>query len=871
VSAASAWLLATALWVACLHPGPWWLSVCGTLGLVAGAVAGAGRGVRVGLGLHGAAETAAGCVRCAHVGGGAHVQSAGGRRLWLLAWAVAAVAAGGAGLSGGQQAMLDVGPLSRLAAGGGEAELAAMVVTEPRGSPTGAWFLVSVTSVDRIPTRARGFVRVDDLSDAPALGSRLAFTATARPLGRDDFDGYLRRLHAGVELSPTSRLSVRAAPGLLLRATNVARDRTRTAAHARLDRDRAVLLTGLVTGDTSGQAAERADQFDAAGLSHLVAVSGTNVALVLAGVLGVGSLMGVGMRGRVSMGLAALGWFAVLVRWEPSVLRASAVAALVLVAMLLGRGWDPRHLLAVAVVLLLLIDPLLAGQLGFGLSILATAGVLVVAPAVGTRLRGPPALRGLVAASVGAQLAVAPLLLATEGAVPLTSVPANLIAVPAAGVASVGGVAVALLAQVSVPAAGLVALAAAPALSVVLAAGRVFAPGPQLRPEHLLSPAVLLLAGALLLWRRSRRGGVATVAAAVVVALWPMVGPARPVLGLRLTMFDVGQGDALLVEAPSVASGVAGAEAVRLLVDGGPEPERALRLLRSRGVRRLDAVVLTHPHHDHSGGLPAVLEHLPVGALLVGPSPVRLSEPPAPSVVETYAVAQRRGVPVLTLGDGHAFALGAARVEVLSPPRGRPAEDDPNENSLVLRIVDGAGTMLLAGDAEEDAQSRLLRRPERLRADLLKVPHHGGDTNAGGFLAAVHPRIAVVSVGADNDYGHPNRRVLADLAGTRLLRTDVDGTVTVAPQPRPTGAGAAAGSHPRLYTPADVPTPPPALPVRRTGGTATVPRRRPAARRAAGRRRGRGGRPAGGRAEGHGATRPPHGLAIRRSPSRGPP
>jgi competence protein ComEC len=429
-------------------------------------------------------------------------------------------------------------------------KLAGTVVTEPRESPRGAWFLVSVRSVDGVATRARGVVRVDALEQAPELGAGLAFAASARPLGGEDFDGYLRRLHAGVELSPTAALSQRSTPGRLVRATTVVRDRTRAAARARLDPGRASLLSGLVTGDTRGQPAGTGEQLRAAGLSHLVAVSGSNVALVLAGVVGVASALGVGLRGRVWVGLAALAWFALLVRWEPSVLRASAVATLVLVATLIGRGRDARHLLAVAVILLLLVDPLLAGQLGFGLSVLAAGGVLVVAPALAGWLPGPRPVRVLLAASVGAQLAVAPLLFAVEGAVPLGGLPANLVAVPAAAYASGVGVVVALLAQLSIPAAGALAVAAGPALSLVLGTGRLFAGAPQLHLGQLLSPAAGLFVVAMLVLRRFPRAGAVAIALAVVVALWPLVVPLRPVSGLRLTALDVGQGDALLVEAP---------------------------------------------------------------------------------------------------------------------------------------------------------------------------------------------------------------------------------------------------------------------------------------------------------------------------------
>ncbi|MGH8907140.1 MAG: ComEC/Rec2 family competence protein [Egibacteraceae bacterium] len=534
-------------------------------------------------------------------------------------------------------------------------------------------------------------------------------------------------------------------------------------------------------------------------------MSGSNVALVLAGVLGLARLAGAGARQRRWIGLAALCWFALLVRAEPSVLRASVMAALVLLAGMIGRGLDPPYTLAVAVTLLLLTDPALAGQLGFGLSVLATAGVLVLAPPLAGRLPGPRPLRLLVAASLGAQLGVAPLLMRLEGALPLATLPANLIAVPAAGVASVIGAAAALVAQVWTAAGGVVAALAGPPLAVVLWAGQRFADGVRLGLRDLVIPAAVGLALAVLArWRERGRGralrlAVAAVAVVAALGMLPMLRSAEAPPALTLTALDVGQGDALLVEAPPGA---------RMLVDGGPDPRLALRHLRARGIRRLDAVVLTHPHADHSGGLPAVLASLPVGVLLVGPAPLNRLTEVAPSAVTTYQTAAARHIPIEAVTAGQRFTLGSAGVDVLGPPGDGSLGDQANENSLILRVSGDGGSILLTGDAEAVAQTRLLQRPDRLRATVLKVPHHGGSTNAPGFFEAVGAEVAVISVGADNDYGHPAPAVLAALRGAVVRRTDTDGSVSVAltpAGPRVDGRSAIADAHHRDATAADAP------------------------------------------------------------------
>ncbi len=692
---------------------------------------------------------------------------------WRLVVVAVSLLLLGSGLAGARLAMLQRGPLMELARGGGRGDMAAVVVSDARVTPTGFWQIVRVSSVGGLRSGRRALLHPND---PLPLGARVVFEATARPLGGDDFEGYLRNLHVAVEVSPVAPVTVARAPPAAVAATTRVRERVRATARQALPPDHAALLSGLVTGDTTGLSDTTADTLRAAGLSHLVAVSGSNVAIVLAGVVVLCGLCRIGARGRRRSAVFAIVWFCVLVRGEPSVLRASAMALLVVAGAALGRGHHAHHSLGAAALLLLLFDPLLAGQLGFALSVLATAGVLIGGPAIAARVPGPRRVALLVGASAGAQLGVAPVLVFSEGGLSLAAVPANLIAVPAAAVASTIGVTAAVVAQVSVPVAAVLAKLAWPAVAVVVVAGRVFADVWTVTPATLMSPVAVLLLVALIMRRRHPALALAAAGTVVAAAVWAPWGGAPPVTRLTLTALDVGQGDALVIEVPRRAGGTP----ARMLVDGGPDPTLALKLLRERDVGYLDAVVATHPHADHTDGLPGVLARVRTGAVLVGATATGELDEPAASAVAVEVVAHQQRVPVTRVAAGQRFALGRAVVEVLSPPADGSLGAEPNDNSVVLRVTDGPDSILLTGDVEEAAQRRLLQRPDLLRADILKVPHHGGATNAPGFLDAVGATTAVIGVGADNDYGHPNPDVLADLAGARVLRTDTAGTITVA-------------------------------------------------------------------------------------------
>ncbi|HKJ57345.1 MAG TPA: ComEC/Rec2 family competence protein, partial [Nitriliruptoraceae bacterium] len=578
---------------------------------------------------------------------------------------------------------------------------------------------------------------------------------------------------AVVALHP-SVAEVAAPPQGVLGAVEEVRSRIRAAARVGLAGDAAGLAVGLVTGDTRLLSHAGQDAMQATGLTHLVAVSGSNVALVAGVVAGLAGAAPARLRRAAVLGSILV--FAITTRAEPSVLRAAVMAVVVMGATMVGRPRAALHALAVAVIVLLVADPAAAGSLGLALSALATLGVLVVAPVFVLRLPAwlPRPVALLLAATLGAQVAVAPVLVAGIGDVPLAAIPANMVAVPAAAVASLVAVVAALVAQVHQGIGGAIMAVAGPPLHIVLTVARRGDVGPVLSLASPVGLAVATAATVAVLARprtRLRRSAVVVVGVVAAVTLAPGPGsPGAPPGVLAVTAIDVGQGDALLV---TTASGH------RMLVDTGRDA-RAAQWLRRNGVTGLDLVVITHADDDHAGGLDDVLATVEVPVVWVSARPDGSPDPPGddlpPGTVAVVATSSA--------------VLGSARVDVLGPPAGHDlvaTEGGRNDRSVVLRIVEGDRVALLPGDIEHAAQRWLLRSGADVATGMLAVPHHGAATSDPAFLEATGAVVAVVSVGADNDYGHPRQTVLdvLDDMGTTLHRTDLDGTVTVpVPPPR---------------------------------------------------------------------------------------
>lgn len=570
--------------------------------------------------------------------------------------------------------------------------------------------------------------------------------------------------------------------------------RLRGAAQARIRRlfaERAAVAEALLLARKEGLDDELRERFAQAGLSHLLAISGLHVGVIAGVLLLAGRLARLPHAAAAGVSAAVTLLYVGFLGFPHAAVRASLQAVLFLLARALQRPAHPWALLSAAALAILLADPLALLDVGFQLSFAGVGGLLWLRRPLLDHLPATlgASLREGLAASLAATAATAPLVAYHFGQAAPIGVLANLIAIPLAALA-VPAAAVALLVGVaSEPMGGFLAGGAEVPLALLDAVARLAATipgghGPVARDTVVLGCGVALLAAHSVRQLRtvpSVRAPVRWLApAALCLALvvsWPVF--VRGMTGDRLEIhaIDVGQGDALALRTPAGRW---------ILVDAGPRSEsfdagrsRIVPYLLRNGAHRVELMVLTHADADHIGGAAAVLDLLPVARVL-DPALVAGKD----MYLEALLEANQSGVRWLAARAGDAIEVDGVRLLILAPPDSLVATGaGTNEASVVFRAEYGAFAALFLGDAYVEVEQWLVSTtPEALRADLLKVGHHGSLTSTSTeLLSAADPRLAVISVGRRNRYGHPHPTVLRRLEsrGVRVLRTDLHGAITI--------------------------------------------------------------------------------------------
>ncbi len=599
-------------------------------------------------------------------------------------------------------------------------------------------------------------------------------------------------------------LGVAVVAALAIAHTGETRERAEAALSKGMPPREAELARGFVLGQDDGVDARTVEDFRRAGLSHLLAVSGQNVALLALLAMPVLAALGIPLRMRLVWVLGLIAVYVPLAGSGPSIQRAGTMGALTVLATLAGRRASRFYALALAAVLTLAIDPHIAADVGWQLSFAAVLGILLMAAPLRSAILGRIGAGGWqrllaegTAMTVAATVATTPLIAFHFGAFSTMTLIANLLALPAVAPAMWLGMLAAAAGQVPglpvEPLNALNALLLSYIAQVAAWCGRPSWAYLQVRlgatglAASYIAMAVAAVLGAW--WSRRRRIAalrkppasrsrhrhwMATAFAVALVvgalawtALWPVGGTraAPPVVGLRISVLDVGQGDAILLQ-PAAAPAV--------LVDGGPPGDDLIEKLRVAGVDRLGAALVTHDQSDHAAGIEEALGRFPVHRLLY-----------AVLGRQMLAAARAAGVRAQRIAAGTELHSGGLHLSVLWPPPellvDPPVGDDPNRLAVVLLARWHDFSMLLTADAEAEA-TPIDVGP----VDVLKVAHHGSDDEGlDALLDRAAPKLAVISVGEDNPFGHPTPATLSTLAahGVPILRTDRDGTIVLDVRP----------------------------------------------------------------------------------------
>ena len=556
------------------------------------------------------------------------------------------------------------------------------------------------------------------------------------------------------------------------------------------------LVPGLALGDSSALDASLYDDMQAAGLTHLIAVSGANVTILLMVVLFL--IRKLSHRRIVIYGwaLAVLSAFVIVVRPQPSVIRAAVMGVVALIAGFTRNRRAALPALAITIIILIAVDPWLAVSFGFALSVVATGALLFWAKQVfafldrHTSSRIPAWILDTLAITVCAQIGVFPILVALGSVLSLASIPANMIAVPLATPAMLLGILAALSSTVAPPVGHLVAVFAAVPAQFIAQVARWAAALTWLRipwPQGLVGVTLALAMVILGLhvrmnWQRLEVTQQAAAAGIVLTCFLLIIHQPRlsvkawPPSDWLMVQCDVGQGDGAVFRTGNKQG---------IVIDVGPDEVAMDRCLNDLHIATIPLLVLTHFHADHVAGLRSVLSNRKVGQIWVSP----LFNPPM-TTQHVRGVLKESGAKAQVLTSGAKFEVGDVKLECLWPSKLLLGQgSDPNNASTVLLVTTQGTSVLMTGDIEPAAQDAIRAEHPQVRADVVKIAHHGSRNQSEGFAQWLQPKVAFISVGLDNDYGHPARQTLAlyELVGARIRRTDESGDLALVKQDQTLG------------------------------------------------------------------------------------
>lgn len=503
--------------------------------------------------------------------------------------------------------------------------------------------------------------------------------------------------------------------------------------------DAGALIPGMVIGDTAKQSADFKNDMRRAGLTHLVAVSGANFAIVSAFVLWCMQFVFRKVPARLITTAIALTAFIALVRPSPSVLRAAAMAAVMILAMSTRQAGDSLPALGFAIAAVIAIDPWQARDPGFALSVLATAGLLLLAPRLTATMKRwlPEKIAVVLAIPIAAIALCLPVIISLAGYFSPISIIANVIAAPFVAPITIVGFIAALTSPLSAPAAHLLIALIRPFATVITSIARWAAHYSVIGIESGLLGFLVAALLVLSIFLFKRRAVIVILIASLILLWWGRF----PAGDWDLFICDVGQGDGYVINLQHHKA---------IVIDVGPDPHLIDQCLRQLKIETISLLILTHPHADHIAGLSGARKGRKVEATWYG-----------------------------NIAAGTTASIGEYRIEVLWPLKAGLEDENPNNVSIAAKITSKDLSLFASGDIEPDVQGEL--RGKVGRVDIYKVAHHGSRYQDLTFMRELSPTLALISAGEGNSYGHPAPSTIAALEQlhAKVMRTDRDGAIAV--------------------------------------------------------------------------------------------
>ena len=546
----------------------------------------------------------------------------------------------------------------------------------------------------------------------------------------------------------------------------------------------AAILAGMTLGGYDGIDEDTVRNFSTTGIVHILSVSGSHVALLIGFVLSLTRTLHVRKKFALLIAAVTVIGYCLICGFSPPVMRSALMGMAMLIGLVLQRNEDSGAVLAFVAISMLCYRPMWVFDIGFQLSFASTAGLIYLFPAIKALLASylPKYAADALAVTIAAQLAVLPLLVHYFHQLSISSLAANLIVVPVVEFIVLLTMAGLFLCFIVQPLGIILLMLASLLLGPALIVTNSIANWPFASIIIARTPFVTALIYYLLLvclfrfWPLTsltdyeRKIVIALTCLAILLPGLTMHFARQP---FTVYFIDVGQGDAALIITEDKKTILVDTGGLRGNYDTG---ERIiLPFLRYLGINRLDVLALSHGHHDHAGGAAAVARSMPIDCILLP------REEPSQDVAALLNFVKNKSQ-IKQLATGQQYNLGNCKIEIIEAPLASSLEEKHNENesSAIMKITDKDKSVVFTGDANEEEE--IAAAAAYIKADVLKVSHHGSKTSSSyEFLQAVHPGVAVISVGADNKFGHPAPGTLEKLQaiGAKVLRTDQAGNIKV--------------------------------------------------------------------------------------------